>query len=492
MFKRFSCLCLLLVLLSLILIIAPVLGADNDINEIPTVSLEAIQEILVNEGESAYSENEVKAYVKELIPLIEKHAGKKFVKVPQVKIIDRKGMTKILSEEFESQFKNMYSQASNEELHIMASKQAAAFSTTLLGKYSIFEKTVYLMPKNIKPLFTLLNVDQENLKPLIKVVIAHELTHALQNQEINLQKLFSLNNIDAMQAYNATIEGHAVFVSELVARELGIENAAIELARMLSAGAINIDDPLMDTVNKTVSAVYEEVYLGGKKFIEYHYQQGGNIRLWKILNTPPTRTSMIANPATYSFEQNKTKKLDYSAVFKEFNTQLTEEKWLTQNIEVGTMLLKAAFVKLDKVVQDELLNNIEHVQSLMAQKQDGQQTISVALIVFKSEGFGLKYLDITDNLMKNNVQELKASKMYDVKNYYFSNFTGIQSDAARRIHFEIVNKIDNSKTTQSVIRIIRGSVMLEFVYNDNLLTTDEVREIAVQLFSNYEMLQSSN
>jgi|GEM_PF-3191139 len=490
MFKRLNC--LFLALLILISTFSPVLAVDGSNNEIPTVSLEALQKILASEGEAAYAEKEIKDYVKEIIPLIEKFTGKKFIKVPQVKLTDRKGMTEVLSKEFTLQFKNMFPQASEEEIQAMALSHAAAFSTTLLGKYSIFEHTVYLMPKNIKPLFTLLNVDQSNLRPLLKVVIAHELTHALQNQEINLQKLLSLNNIDAIQAYNAMIEGHAVFVSELIARELGIEKAAIELARMLSAGAINIDDPLMDAANKTVSAVYEEVYLGGKKFIEYHYQQGGNIRLWQILNSPPTQTAMIANPDTYSFEQTKTKKLDYAAVFKEFNAQLTEEKWLTQNMEVGTMLLKAAFVKLDKAVQDELLNNIEHVQLLMAQKQDSQQSISISLIIFNNEGFGLKYLDITDNLVKNNIQELKASKKYEVKNFFSSNLAGIQSDASRRIFYEIINHADNSSTTQSAIRIIRGRVMLEFTFNDNLLTTDEVREIAEQLFLKYEMLQNSN
>jgi len=75
MFKRLNC--LFLALLILISTFSPVLAVDGSNNEIPTVSLEALQKILASEGEAAYAEKEIKDYVKEIIPLIEKFTGKK-------------------------------------------------------------------------------------------------------------------------------------------------------------------------------------------------------------------------------------------------------------------------------------------------------------------------------------------------------------------------------------------------------------------------------
>src|SRR4029453_8963832 len=107
-------------------------------------------------------------------------------------------------------------------------RQARPFVSCLLGKYGFVDGTVYLLAGNVRPLFKLCDTDEKQLPAIVKLVVAHELTHALQDQELDLKTtLAAIKNVDASLAISAAIEGQAVFVQDSVGQALELDAAVL-------------------------------------------------------------------------------------------------------------------------------------------------------------------------------------------------------------------------------------------------------------------------
>ncbi|HYH02576.1 MAG TPA: hypothetical protein VEC37_05710, partial [Bacillota bacterium] len=198
---------------------------------------------LMAEGKPAYTMKEVKNYVCKIVPLVENATGKKFLKIPRLVFADRKKMTKVLSRELMEPLSNLYPQLARDQINRMSQSQAALASMNLMGKYGVKDGKLYLLPKNMLPLLNLAEVDEKHTKSLLQLVIAHELTHALQDQETDLKRCYKITDIDRFSAFSATMEGQAVWVQEKVGRQLGLDDSVVEMSRLLSAGTIKFDDP---------------------------------------------------------------------------------------------------------------------------------------------------------------------------------------------------------------------------------------------------------
>ncbi len=438
------------------------------------------------EGKPAYSLAEAKKYVKEVVPLVEKATGRKLHKIPAVKLVDREEMIPVLQEEFEPQLENLYPDYSAEQLENAGYDQSLVYTKAIMGKYGIMDRSLYLLPKNLVPLLKLAKVDEKNTKSILKLVIAHELVHAIQDQETDLKRIQQITNYDELNAFSATIEGHAVFVQDQVGSALGLEESAIELSRLLSAGAVTYDDPAQEMFNKLIATQFEQIYLGGRKFIEYHYQQGGNERVWEIMAKPPLKTAMIAKPGTYNPE--KQTELNYQSLLEGLDQELDGEGWQAQTMEVGQMGLRTVYAKIDEQNREAIIDQIVHVQTFIAQNADPPCMVNVSAIVLKDGNFTKKYLALLEDLVQKNVKELESSAIIKINDFFIGDFTGMEADNARKISFGL-SQNDGSESVQNLfIRISRGSLLLEF-YTSNYVAEDAaIIKIAELVFSRYEQI----
>lgn len=446
--------------------------------------LHAQSELL--EGKSAYTLAEARKYVKEIVPLVEEATGRKLNKIPPLKLVDREKMIPILQVEFEPQLKNLYRDYSAKQLEEAGYKQSSAYAKALMGKYGIMDRSLYLLPKNLAPLLKLAKVDEKYTQPILKLVIAHELVHAIQDQEIDLKRIQQITNYDELSAFSATIEGQAVFVQDQVGKALGLEESAIELSRLLSAGAVTYDDPAQEMINKLIATQFEQIYLGGRKFIEYHYQQGGNERVWEILAKPPVKTAMIAKPDTYNPE--KQTELNYQALVEGLEHNLDGEGWQTQNMEVGQMGLRAVYAKIDEQNREAIIDQIEHVQIFIAQNTDPPCTVNVSAIIVKDGSFAKKYMALLEDMVRKNVKEIESSTILQIKNFSIADFTGMKADIARKISFDLAQGDDSPSVPNVFIRICRGNLMLEFYTSNYTMDDALIIKIAELVFSRYEQM----
>ena len=144
-------------------------------------------------------------------------------------------------------------------------------------------------------LFMFEDADLENSQN--RVILAHELTHALQDQNFGLlsMALEVKNDDDRAEAASALIEGDATLVmSEYMTRDLSAKT-------------------FLDTVTYSATQSMEEIrkaprylrellvfpYLKGEKFCADVYAEGGYAALSDVYKRPPTSTAQILHPEKY-------------------------------------------------------------------------------------------------------------------------------------------------------------------------------------------------
>jgi hypothetical protein len=136
-----------------------------------------------------------------------------------------------------------------------------------------------------------------------QMVLAHELTHALQDQNFDLDKFMhaARDNDDATNARQAIVEGHAM--AAMLQQMLGpVELATLSSVRPLMARGVDEQLSKFPTFANApfffrLQALFP--YLQGVDFMQYGLHQGG----WKKLNTlftdPPTTTKELFEPEIY-------------------------------------------------------------------------------------------------------------------------------------------------------------------------------------------------
>jgi hypothetical protein len=435
----------------------------------------------LKEGAPAFSEEEAGAYIAEVEPLVERVLGRQFKAKPQFKLTDRAGAAESLARDFVPQFKNLAPHLSDMEVEASARNEARKLAPALLGKYGMRDKILYLLPRNVAGLLAAAKVDPMQLKAIVKLVVAHELTHALQDQEVDLVKAMSrIRNGDESQAYSSLMEGQAVFVQDRVGEMLGLNDAVVDFSRMLSAGAIKRDDPAVELLSHARAALYEEVYLGGQRFVAYYVEHGGMAKVWTIFERPPTESAMIAKPALYSEAPRVMR--DYTQVLLGIDRDFGNRDWKVQNITLGQANLRAAYASLDPQKRDELLDQIEASQAIIAVDQPAGMMGNVSLIVMRDSSFtrtGAGYLEEYTRSMIKKIQAGSAVKITDAK---FEDFNGIKADVAYKVTF-VIQAPGERKINEQVVRIARGKYLFELLTQNVDLTPEKIVEIAEKVFS---------
>jgi hypothetical protein len=136
-------------------------------------------------------------------------------------------------------------------------------------------------------------IDLDGQKP----IMAHELTHALQDQHFNLRRFehWPKGDSDAELAAHALIEGDATLAMALYVAN----NPLIALAFMKSLGATGMAS---EELNKAPRALRESLlfpYQDGEKWVNALYKRGGWSEVSQAFTTLPQSTEQILHPEKY-------------------------------------------------------------------------------------------------------------------------------------------------------------------------------------------------
>lgn len=131
--------------------------------------------------------------------------------------------------------------------------------------------------------------------PHVRVVLAHELTHALQDQHFDLHRLDDLNGAPALAA-TTLVEGDAVRVELAYAVQLSAADRERFLASALAGMKAAVDQPDIPDVLRHAS---QFPYAFGPTFAEAVARDGGNAALDRALTRLPRSEAEIVNPQRY-------------------------------------------------------------------------------------------------------------------------------------------------------------------------------------------------
>jgi hypothetical protein len=133
-----------------------------------------------------------------------------------------------------------------------------------------------------------------------EILLAHELTHALQDQHFELDKNLKAlrGNSDRMLAYKAVAEGDAMLAGfGFVAGKLDAETA-----EMLASRIAGLPEHFASMARDTPAALSDPLifqYVDGTRFVAEAYRRGG----WKAVDalyaSPPESTQQVMHPQLY-------------------------------------------------------------------------------------------------------------------------------------------------------------------------------------------------
>ncbi len=137
----------------------------------------------------------------------------------------------------------------------------------------------------------------------LEVTIVHELTHALQDQHFEVERLYD-DDLDssASTALRGLIEGDATRIEEAYTRE---ELTPAEQAEYDEeyAGELEASEAGTGDVPDFVSATFAAPYLLGQPLVVLLANQGGNGALDDAFRDPPTTEEHLFDPASFLAEE---------------------------------------------------------------------------------------------------------------------------------------------------------------------------------------------
>lgn len=243
---------------------------------------------------SEVSRHELQTMVAEVAPVVGEVAGRRFDRLPEVVLADEAILAEVVLRErlyLLSTVEGLTPEQAGQRAAELASQQLAL---GFEGKYGFVDDRLYISVDRVVATLFRNRAPSELLRPVLRVIIAHELAHALQDQHTEMDRLLrTAGNDDAVMAMNCAFEGHAVWVHEAAAAALGLDDAA-----ELMAGLMGYEVPI-DSSMGPEQFYSRYVYGAGRDFVAHHARSGGADAVWSVLSSPPRSTAEIVAPERY-------------------------------------------------------------------------------------------------------------------------------------------------------------------------------------------------
>jgi hypothetical protein len=157
------------------------------------------------------------------------------------------------------------------------------------GFYDPEARTLYVVVEG--------NDSVASLRPTDVVTLAHEITHALQDQHYDLrasQDALRTEN-DRLLAYQALVEGDATLLSALYARS----HLSPSEMRAILADASSGSTAALDAAPLIIQRELLFPYTEGAVFVAEQYQRGGWSAVDEVWKAPPASTEQVLHPEKY-------------------------------------------------------------------------------------------------------------------------------------------------------------------------------------------------
>lgn len=427
----------------------------------------------MKEAEPAYTLEDAQRYVAELVPMIEEVAGRKFTTVPEVRLVKRRELVPVMAQEIAPQLRGLFGNDAI-DVNSFARLSAKGSAPAVLGKYGVKDHILYLLPGNIDALERVVKISPMHREGLIKLIIAHELTHALEDQHVDLAgQIAKATTAEKVLALSATHEGYAVYVQDGVAEKLKANSTAREMARMLAI-AITPSPPTTFLGQNGSLQTFREVYLGGRDFIDWHIQKQGMDTAWQILANPPVKTRMILHPELYGNAVEPG--LDYAPIMRETALRLGIQKAKMMTLELGEITMREFFAVIDASERDKLTAGIDQIY-MSAGLTEEADPLMLMLVTFQNQEQMAPFVKVIEE---------QTHRQFDgrISGDKQGPLAGITADYT---HKRIIAAGEHKET---IVSAVRGKLLLLIDLENTSLTDTELAAMLEDAFKRIDALKA--
>lgn len=240
------------------------------------------------------------AWLADVRPMIEQTAGRTFAEQTPVREVSSDELARLLGASIERDILAARPGMLPVAARANAMSSAYAVASLTLGVYARQQRTVFIVPENIERMSASGEIPTGHGERMLRLTIAHELVHALQDQRAGLAlRGAAARSADARSAFTAVVEGHAVWATRRLADRLGWAESESALLRLAFRGRTPRDDLGPKGGGEIGPMDPDLAYRAGATFIERQHEIGGNERVWEAILSPPVRADQIRNPDTY-------------------------------------------------------------------------------------------------------------------------------------------------------------------------------------------------
>ena len=169
-----------------------------------------------------------------------------------------------------------------------------------------------------------------------EMTLAHELTHALQDQYFDLSRLEHIRHDDDRQlAFRAIVEGDATLTGLMYTfKNLDSAEARAALGELINMSYASPRE--MVSVPDTITMPGGFVYSAGARFVAHAFKRGGFAAVNELLRNPPSSTREILEPDKFFGHPNPPAKIAIRGYEKSLaRWQLVEENTLGEVMMVA-------------------------------------------------------------------------------------------------------------------------------------------------------------
>ena len=279
----------------------------------------------------------IKGMIKSAVPMIEDITGRDFKKKVKFKLVKRNSVWKAVMEGARPIYKKLLKDESDDAVARQLETTAVASSQFALGLYVPSEKKFLVVPDNVKFSVKTLGIEEEDFYDVVFLIVAHELVHALDDQYFDMQRIqASMDSSEAMLAFAALREGHAVYVTDRIAEKLKLSDTAKEISVKSAAG-------VMDPGDRAQMQIFHSTYVKGSEFVRAIVEKKGPAGVSEAFASPPVFTRQVMNPTAYLSPSIHTG-LDCSKLLENIRPTLPIEGMQTQSVSLGAVSLSAVLI----------------------------------------------------------------------------------------------------------------------------------------------------
>ncbi|OIN98713.1 hypothetical protein AUJ66_00450 [Candidatus Desantisbacteria bacterium CG1_02_38_46] len=328
--------------------------------------------------------------IKRISPLIERVTGLHYKKEVKVKFIAPHEMEELAKRD------------------LLRQSLSELYSAVIFTRYDVTDKILYIVPDNFQMDIVLLKIGKSRIKPLLDLLVGHELVHALQDQHFNIgTKMLTIKDVEEKQIFDCIMEGHAVSTIEQVSEKMGLSKDIARLSARVSAGDFRENSPFDRMATQYVTSLFNQTYLKGAAFVRFIHAKEGNQGIARLFNNLPKKLSIVVRPQTYY--EKLPKEIDYSKVFGVIENVIPDTGWQKHGMPLQEISLRSglsAWVSSKKL--EEALAGFEE-GFLLTFMKGGESLISAAIIRFGSNKETDNFFEVNNGSVKSQWNMIKRS-----------------------------------------------------------------------------------